>query len=155
MPEENVKKFEQKEEINPNLIEKEKINTETQSEIENREKIEEKILTPEEEREIERRKEAIERQKQEMEKEEELPEEEKETVNKILAEAKKTGVLATIPNMETISDRLITAIIEGGQKLKHALRAVELANDPFLFDTFRDKLTEDKTWQKLEEAGEV
>jgi len=155
MPEENVKKIEQKEGVNPNLIEEERISTEAQSEIENKEKLEEKILTPEEEREIERRKEIIEKQEKEIEKAEELPEEEKETVKGILTEAKKTGALATIPNTETVSDRLIIAIIEGGQKLKHVLRAVKEINDPFLFDTFRDKLTEDETWRKLEEANEI
>ncbi len=153
MSEEKVKKFEQPDEVEINSAEKEIANVEIQKKNGDAESIE-GPLAPEEEKEIDKRKKKIEKQKQEI-KEEKLPEEEKETVKKILAEAKKTGTSMTIPNTETVSTRLITAVIEGGQKLKSALRAVELANDPFLFDTFSGRLTEDETWQKLKESGEI
>jgi vacuolar-type H+-ATPase subunit I/STV1 len=155
MPEENVEKFEEGEGIVSNKTGKEKAIAETGEKLENGKMIEEKFFSPEKKQEIEKRKEIIEKQEQEAEKAQDLSEEEKETVKGILVEAKKTGALATIPNTETISDRLITSIIEGGQKLKHVLRAVKEINDPFLFDTFRDKLTEDETWQKLKETGEI
>ncbi len=118
------------------------------------EELEEKIL-PEQKEEIEKRKEIVERQKEEIKKEEKLPEEEQETVNHILEEAKKAGPMFSTPDNEMIADRLVRTVIEGRQKLNHVLRAVEQFGDPFLFDKFRDKLTEDENWKKLEELGEI
>ena len=110
-------------------------------------------LVREQKTEIERRKELIKRKEKELQ--EELSQEEKDTVDNILKKAKESSLMTGTPSNEIIADRLVKVVTEGGQKLKHVLRALRQFGDPSLFDDFRDKLTEDQNWRRLEELGEI
>ncbi len=115
----------------------------------------ESFISPEEQAEVEKRKEVLEEQKEKIIKEEELSAKEQETVEQILEEARKTGPMFTLPNREAIASRLVKAITEGGQKLSYVIHAIERFGDPFLFDSFKDELTKEENWIKLQELKEI